>query len=120
MKIKNQYFDYVDLILLIITIFLFGLMVFLIRDSLKKRGTLTTVQATIVDKIYIPKKVIQYEKFYLYRGWKIEEDVYPQEYWFEYKYENQYGKKQVSEQDYNFYNIGDTRWIDMYIKKEKQ
>lgn len=95
------------------------LLLFLAKMEMEKFENYQIVNATIINKIYIPKKVVQYEKYYYRSGWRIEEETYPDEYWFEYEYEGYYKKQQVNESTYNIYRIGDIKPIEMYINKKE-
>lgn len=92
------------------------LLLFLAQKEMEKFENYQIVNATIINKIYIPKKVVQYEKYYYRSGWRIEEETYPAEYWFEFEYENERIKRQVDEQTYNIYRIGDIKPIEIHIK----
>lgn len=92
------------------------LLLFLAQKEMEKLENYQIVNATIVNKRYIPKKVIQYEKYYYRVGWRIEEEIYPAEYWFDYNYQGEYITQEVEEYQYNLYNIGDKQSIIIYIK----
>ena len=94
---------------------LLAMNIFFFYLAAKEMGTPTTVEATIVNKRYIPKKVIQYEKYYYRTGWRIEEEVYPAEYWFDYNYQGEYITQEVEEYQYNLYDVGENQSIVIYL-----
>lgn len=106
---KNNNFDFGIFFAIYILIILFIVGFFI-------NGIPKTVKGIIISKEYIPKKIIEYKKCYLNRGWKTEEDIYPEEYWFKYKYDGGYKKEQVDKWEYYLYDIGDEKEIEVYYK----